>query len=232
MNARAFINGVVTANAISITGALLSVAAGLCLAMGLPIAVAAVLFSVGALCDVADGTYADARCQADPRIGAMVDSVSDKVGEIALLLGLGLRVSGGFEKNLVMIVLGLGLGTSLLKALSGEHGLGLGWGEARVFGRALRASLLSAILLFEAFAPTSIDWLTYGLIALVAFNAITISWRGYRVVGRLRALRADPDSARVDLGRSSGSAPTGAAAAPRHRAGAHARSPLLQDARR
>jgi cytochrome c biogenesis protein CcdA len=80
-----------------------------------------------------------------------------------------------FDVILVMAAFSLGLMTSLVKAFAEVSRFDLKWSEARVFGRAGRAVLLSATLLFAALLTDQSDEvLVGGITALLVFNLASL----------------------------------------------------------
>jgi phosphatidylglycerophosphate synthase len=167
------------ANITSLLGAALCVVAGICLAAGAPIAVAAVLFPLGALCDLADGFIARAAAPAEPsKAGSFIDSICDKVGEAALIGGMAVALHDYLFAVLALFAYIAGSLTSYTKAVAGEHGLEIVWPEARVYGRAVRVALLSAALLLGVFLPNQVHLIfVLGLCVLLVFNGATFAWR-------------------------------------------------------
>jgi len=97
--AQACLKAGVSANALTIAGMLLGVAAALLAAAGLPVAAVAVLWLSG-LIDAADGTLARLT-QATP-LGAILDITFDRVVEIAMIVALAWRFR---EARLELLVL-------------------------------------------------------------------------------------------------------------------------------
>lgn len=173
------------ANRASFLGALLCVAAGLALATGVPVIAAAILFSLGALCDLADGPIARAAAaRAAPVIGKLVDSVADKVGEIGLWVGLLVLVrEEPLAFALAVLAFAAGILTSFAKAFAEVAKLDLDWEEARLFGRAGRAVLLAGTLFGVALLPAHGEAaMTAGLAALSVFSCATLAWRSRQLV--------------------------------------------------
>jgi phosphatidylglycerophosphate synthase len=172
----------------SVLGAVLCLAAGICLAVGVPIAVAAILFPLGGACDVVDGAIARrVRTARQPQVGAFVDSICDKVGEVGLLIGIVAAADGNPVALLAALAFGIGWLASYTKAAAGEHGLDISWPEVRWFGRAGRVILLSATLIVAAlFESGRQEIFTVGLGALIAFNCVSWLWRLGRVSYRCR----------------------------------------------
>jgi phosphatidylinositol phosphate synthase len=175
------------ANATSIVGVLLCVSAAALLALGGPIYAAALLFPLGGLCDLVDGILARAAMKSPTKVGAFIDSMCDKLGEVAILLGLAIFADSASVTFLALAALAFGFLTSYTKAVAGEHRIEIDWPEARTFGRAGRVILLSATLLLAAFAGDPDVVFTVGLAFLVGFNCVTFVWRLMRVAGALAA---------------------------------------------
>jgi phosphatidylglycerophosphate synthase len=167
---------------VSVTGAVLCIAAGVALAAGAPSAFAAVLFPVGSLCDFFDGRLArSSPYRGSLRMGAFADSICDKLGEAGLFLGLVVSLPAGTPRILVISGFTLGALTSYTKAVAGEHQLGMTWPEARLFGRAGRAILLSATLIAAATVSDRYWVFIIGFGALAVFNGASFFWRIGRV---------------------------------------------------
>jgi phosphatidylglycerophosphate synthase len=178
------------ANLISAAGAVLCLVAGAVLvATGSPVALVAVLFSLGVLCDLADGAVARrATRRTSGQSGRLIDSIADKVGEIGFWLALLIVVrSDLLVFGLAIFAFGFGILTSFLKAFAEASRLDLEWGEARIFGRAGRAVLIAATLWSAAiFGPDRPEGiLVAGLGALLLFNSATCVWRSLQIIGDL-----------------------------------------------
>jgi phosphatidylglycerophosphate synthase len=173
------------ANLTSIVGAAFCIGAGISLAFGGPILVAAILFPVGGLCDLADGAIARAANRDGcTNTGAFIDSMCDKIGEVALFLGIVIGIPDPTVTYLAATAFAFSSLASYAKAVAGEHRLGITWPEVRVFGRAGRVILLSAILFLEAFyGAQGYSIFAIGLGMLSIFNCASLLWRLKRVAG-------------------------------------------------
>ncbi len=132
---------VTVANCVSAIGLFLCVAAGLYAANHSSLVFVALLFLLGALCDVLDGLVARWLKEASPW-GAYVDALCDKLGEIAVLLGLACRVDDPGTIRWLMAAAALSLVGSYQKPLVAEKGRPMPWPEARYLGRGLRVSVM------------------------------------------------------------------------------------------
>jgi phosphatidylglycerophosphate synthase len=175
------------ANFASLLGAAFCLAAGVSLSVGLSLLVAAVMFPLGGLCDLADGAIARAGSDGSSKAGRFVDSMCDKVGEAALLVGLVLAIDDQLVVRVVVVAFTFGWLASYTKAVAGEHLLDADWPEARLFGRAGRVILLSATLLLAAtFTGAQHQVFVMGFGALLMFNAASFVCRASRVVSKFR----------------------------------------------
>ena len=175
------------ANAISVVGAAICVCAGVLLASGGSLSSCGVLFAIGGACDWLDGWAARQWKSKNPQAGAFLDSLCDKVGEAALLLGLLVAIENRLTVGLLVGAYALGSLSSYVKATSGEHGVQMDWPEVKIFGRAARVVLLAVTLIFANGAtndPTT--WLTVGFATLLLFNTAMFCWRVGRVALVLR----------------------------------------------
>jgi phosphatidylglycerophosphate synthase len=145
--------------------------------------VAALLFPVGGVCDALDGYYARRAREGVARLGAVIDSLCDKLGEAGLALGLFLAVQSNAARFALMVAYVLGTLTSYAKATAGEHGLPIVWHESRRFGRAGRVVILSLTLIVATLAGGDHETAVFmGLIALAGFNFATFAWRVSRIL--------------------------------------------------
>lgn len=180
------------ANLVSVAGALLCATAAALLAASAPLVLVAVLFSVGAACDLVDGRIARAATSGSPsQAGAFIDSMCDKVGEGSLLVGVVVAFAGEAVSPLAVSAYVLGWLTSYAKAAAGEQQIAIDWLEVRVYGRAVRALLVSATL-FLAFLFADQESLVFilGFSVLLMFNSATLVWRLRRVGRALATQRA------------------------------------------
>lgn len=172
--------------AFSFAGAAMCLGAGVTLAAGAPMAVAAILFPLGAACDLIDGKVARrAERRSHPKRGAVIDSLCDKLGEAGLLLGLGIAVGDITSIYLLFAAFALGTLASYSKSVACEHDLKLSWPEVRIFGRAGRAVLISLILVAAIFMEENRSVLIVGFGTLLAFNGATCVWRMNRIARTL-----------------------------------------------
>lgn len=190
---------------LSIFGAALCVGAGIALALGNDVT-AAVLFPLGALCDLFDGRLArmlSTRIGEPRKFGAFLDSMCDKVGEAALFIGIVVAIE---EKSILLLAaaaFAFASLTSYTKAVAGEHRIDISWPEARVAGRAGRAFLLSLLLVLSATLPGQRQEVyTLLLGTLLVFNSASFFWRLGRVVTASHGAQAAEAQAELptDLG--------------------------------
>jgi phosphatidylglycerophosphate synthase len=178
------------ANTVSNLGAVLCIASGTCLAVRAPLLIVAVLFALGGACDAIDGWIARRASRGETVArGALIDSLSDKLGEAGLVVGLSFRFADGAQVRLLLGATLAGLLASYAKAVSREHRVPIRWPEARMFGRAGRVLIL-ALTLFAAAAANTEDVLIGGVYVLLAFNVAVFGWRLARVAIAVRPVRA------------------------------------------
>jgi CDP-diacylglycerol--glycerol-3-phosphate 3-phosphatidyltransferase len=120
--------------------------------------------AAGAILDGLDGAVARATGRAGPS-GALVDTVADRVGEIAIFSALAYAVA---DTPLYVILCGLSLGGSLLVPFIRAKAEGFGVeGRGGWMGRSERVILFTAGLVFGFVGPmlwamTVLTWITVG----------------------------------------------------------------------
>jgi CDP-diacylglycerol--glycerol-3-phosphate 3-phosphatidyltransferase len=172
------------ANLTSGLGAALCIAAGASLAAGLNIYAVAVLFSLGAICDLADGRIARSARRLQPsRSGAFIDSFCDKVGEAGIFVGLLAYLHEPVTQLLAAMAFAVGWLTSWAKAFAEAQQFDINWSDARILGRATRATLLSLTLFVSAVLSSNsyAVWIM-GFIVLLVFNCTTLMSRLVRII--------------------------------------------------
>ncbi len=163
----------ITPTWITIAGLLVMVGGSVMIAAGWWFAGAAVA-TVGAILDAIDGPLARATGMASTR-GAFLDTVSDRLGEIAVLVAIAYVVAGD---PLLVVLVALGLGASLMVPYVRSKAEGAGAeGRGGLMGRAERLILiLSGIGLEGLGLPT----LEASLWILVVLTSLTVAQRVYR----------------------------------------------------
>jgi phosphatidylglycerophosphate synthase len=175
------------ANAVSCAGAFLCGVAGVLAATWKPLPLVGCVFGVGVALDMLDGRMARLEGTSARRMnGGLIDSLADHIGESALFVGLILRSHEPDLLRLLAISAILGLLTSYVKAAAFEHHLEITWPEVKVFGRAIRATLLGLTLITTGIIAES-KALFWGLSLLVGFNVFTFVWRVARSILAARA---------------------------------------------
>ncbi len=174
------------ANALSLLGAGLCIAAGVSLAVGAPVVLSAILFPLGGLCDLADGMVARAAAdRPSSSNSAFLDSICDKIGEASLYAGVAFYAENETVTLAVLTAVLLGSLTSYTTSAACQHRLDISWPEARIFGRAGRVILLSGTLLALTLDGGSNTALVVGFVVLAAFNGASFIWRLGRIAWRL-----------------------------------------------
>lgn len=163
------------ASAITVFGLLLVIAGSVILALGHPVA-AAFLIGVGSLVDGIDGTVARLSGTASDR-GAFLDTVSDRVGELAMFSGLGWFVAD--DSTLVILTI-IALGNSMLIPYIRSKAEAAGAeGKGGVMGRAERIILFCALS-----APVGWDWwgmevMLWPMAVLTAITVLQRYWKSW-----------------------------------------------------
>lgn len=168
-----------SADALTLLGLVLSIAAGVAAARG-AFGLAGVLLLWGGLCDMLDGEVARRR-GASTKAGAFLDSNLDRLAEAALFFGL----AAGFPDRRGLFAAMAALVASLLVSYARARGEGLG-AECPPFGweRPQRLVLLIVALLAAPFLPPARAVLGLeGVCGAVAVGA------GLTAVGRIVVIR-------------------------------------------
>lgn len=155
----------VTANGLTLFGFILSCFTGILLAIQEIQAAGLVLILAGA-CDILDGRLADIQ-GGSTSLGAFLDSTLDQLSDIVIMLGLTwylLQNQLNLEILLVVLVVGLGLTVSYIKARVGQFGV-----ECKIgpFGRFERT-----IITIFGFLIAQISILLWVLFVAVALTVV------------------------------------------------------------
>ncbi len=164
----------ITANQVTLAGLLLAVAAGLLIALGLPVAAGIVLLLSGVL-DALDGELARQSAGATP-LGGFLDSVADHYGDLAVYLGIfWVALEAGDRLTLLLVLL------AMFGSLVGSHirsragALGLELKDVGFFTRAERIIVFSVGLLTGLLTPAvAILALAHNLSALQRLGYVTL----------------------------------------------------------
>lgn len=154
---------------LTLAGCALCVLAGVLAAEGASVGIVAVLFAAGSCLDALDGALARHR-GVSSTAGAFVDALADKIGEVALLLGLSFRYADPLLLRLVAVAVATGMLTSFVKAAAGEYKVCTAWPEVRLWGRGLRVTILIVGLTFAAVPRYEHTAVVSTLLVLLAFN--------------------------------------------------------------
>ena len=157
----------ITPNQITMTGLVLSFAAGAALAGGRYL-VAAGLLLAGSLCDVLDGSLAR-RSGKSTRFGAFLDSTVDRYAEMALFLGLAVYFTRRTDSLYVAVVFVATAG-SLLVSYTRARAEGLGL-ECKV-GLMERPERLALLILAAVVGPIGMKVALWILATLTHFTAL------------------------------------------------------------
>jgi CDP-diacylglycerol--glycerol-3-phosphate 3-phosphatidyltransferase len=164
----------VTANHLTATGLLMSVAAALTIANGF-LSAGLILLTLTALPDVLDGAVAKASGTASPR-GAFFDSVADRVTDAVLLSGVAWYLASTHPGRIAVLPMAV-LAASMLISYERSKAEGLGF-EARggLMERAERLITLGFGLLFESLL-VPVLWVMLVLTLLTAGQRFARVWR-------------------------------------------------------
>ena len=167
----------VSADALTLFGLALAIAAGTLVATSQPLW-ALILFTGSLLCDGLDGATARASGRARPA-GAILDALSDRVGELALIAGIALAADAPL---LGALAAGSAALPSYLRARSREVGIDALAGPLDRGGRGLVA-LIGLIL-----AAASLPWaLSVTLLVIAAGSLLTAARRARLIAQALSA---------------------------------------------
>src|SRR5258706_3996553 len=142
----------ITANQVAVAGLLLAVAAGLLIALGLPVAAGLVVLLSGVL-DALDGELARQSAGATP-LGGLLDSVADHYGDLAVYLGIfWVALEAGDRLTLLLVLLAM-FGSLVCSHIRSRAGaLGLELEDVSLFTRAEPIIGLSVSLLASRLQP-------------------------------------------------------------------------------
>jgi len=170
----------ITANMLTITGLLIGIIAGICIAVG-RLKLAGALILIGGSFDLMDGAVARVSKVTNP-FGALLDSVVDRYSEGAIFLGLAIyfSIKGGPKMVTGLALTGLGLISAFLVSYVRARAEGLQV-ECKVglMQRPERIVLLSLGVIFGelSFKSFDINILIIALWVLVILSHITVLQR-------------------------------------------------------
>jgi len=165
----------ISANALTITGLIFGIGAGVCIALG-RLKLAGVLILIGGGFDMIDGAVARASNKNTP-FGALLDSVVDRYSEGVIFIGLAIYCSmSRMIDGLVLTCLGLISAFLVSYVRARAEGLQL---ECKVglMQRPERVILLSLGVLFRDFSIVNISILILVLWIMVILSHITVFQR-------------------------------------------------------
>ena len=163
----------ITPTWITIAGLLVMVAGGVLIGYGYLIA-GLITATAGALLDAIDGPLARATMTVSKR-GAFVDTVSDRVGEIAIFVGIAYHFAGDAT---VMALCAASLGAAL--AVPYVRAKAEGWGADGTGGLMGRAERLILLLLGVGLEGIDVEAMEIVLWVFVSLTALTVMQRIYR----------------------------------------------------
>jgi len=168
--------------AITLLGLVISFAGAVLIAFGYLIA-GAVVLGFGSLLDILDGVLARLTGKESMR-GALLDSFTDRVGEVAAWTGLAFYLADRGEATLVMLAI-IGVCGSLLipyvRAKAESFGVE---GRGGIMGRAERLIVFGLGVLLEGLGLPTLEAMLW---LLAALTWLTVIQRFYRTWAQLRA---------------------------------------------
>jgi CDP-diacylglycerol--glycerol-3-phosphate 3-phosphatidyltransferase len=167
---------------VTLSGLIFCVAGSVLIALGY-LAVGAGVLGFGALLDILDGVLARVT-GTESRRGALLDSFTDRVGEVAMWTGLAFYLGDRSEATLVMLAL-VGMAGSLLIPYLRAKAEGDGVvGKGGLMGRAER---LLVFCIGVGLAGFGLPTLTVTVWALALLTWLTVMQRFYRTWQQLEA---------------------------------------------
>lgn len=183
----------ITANMLTMTGLLIGIGAGICIALG-RLRLAGALILIGGTFDLMDGAVARASNVKNP-FGALLDSVVDRYSEGAIFLGLAIyfSIKGGPKMITGLALTSLGLIGAFLVSYVRARAEGLQV-ECKVglMQRPERIILLSLGVIFGdlSFKSVNLSPLTLALWVLVILTHITVLQRVAFALKEFHGIRA------------------------------------------
>jgi CDP-diacylglycerol---glycerol-3-phosphate 3-phosphatidyltransferase len=184
------------ANAVTVTGVLLAAATGALIGLGEFIAAVALII-VGGLMDTLDGHLAKVAGTASAR-GAFFDSVSDRVGDSLIFMGVAWYFIRTHDANAALLPVGI---LALANLVSYERGKAESLGykaQGGLMERAERLILLGVALFIAFFVPATLVPLLALLAALTATTAIGRFVRVWRQASGIARVRISPTRALIE----------------------------------
>lgn len=165
----------ITASMVTVLGLLVTIAGALILANGHPV-VAALVIGLGGGIDGVDGTVARLTGTASRR-GAFLDTMSDRVGELAMFSGLAWYVS---DDSLLVLLSMISLGNSMLipyaRAKAEAEGLD---GMGGLMGRAERIILFCALIMPVGWGWWGAEVMLWPMATLTGLTVLQRYWKAW-----------------------------------------------------
>jgi CDP-diacylglycerol---glycerol-3-phosphate 3-phosphatidyltransferase len=191
----------VGANAVTVTGVLLAAATGALIGLGYFIAAVALII-VGGLMDTLDGHLAKVAGTASAR-GAFFDSVSDRVGDSLIFIGVAWYFVRTHDANAALLPIGI-LALANLVSYERSKAESLGYkAQGGLMERAERLILLGVTLFVAYFVPAALVPLLALLAVLTAGTAIGRFVRVWRQASGIAPVRVSPTRALIERRRQS-----------------------------
>lgn len=167
--------------AITLIGFTLSVAGAVLIALGHLAAGAAVL-GAGALFDILDGVLARLTGTESMR-GALLDTFTDRLGEVAAWTGLAYYLGEQAEATLVMLSLVAACGSLLVPFIRAKAEVAGVEGKGGMMGRAERLLVFGVGVGLSGFGLPLLDWTVWILAVLVWLTVLQRFVRTWRQLG-------------------------------------------------
>ena len=167
--------------AITLVGFGLSVSGAVLIGLGY-LAIGATALGLGALLDILDGVLARLT-GTETRRGALLDTFTDRLGEVAAWTGLAYYLSGLVEPTLVTLALIAACGSVLvpfLRAKAEELGVD---GKGGLMGRAERLLLFCAGVGLDDFGLHTLEPTVWAMAVLVWFTVLQRFVRTWKLLG-------------------------------------------------
>lgn len=170
----------ITPSHVTLLGLAITITGGVFIGVGW-LALGAGVGGFGALLDAVDGPLARLTGKETKR-GALLDTVGDRLGELALWLGLAWSVAGDRQRVILCMA---ALGTAML--IPYVRSKAEGWGAEGGGGVMGRAERLIFMLLMVGLEGLGLPLILFMLWAITVLNTITFGLRAVRTWSQLKA---------------------------------------------
>lgn len=173
--ARSLVRMRISASAVTVFGLLLVISGSVVLASGHPVS-AVIIIGVGSLVDGIDGTVARLTGTASDQ-GAFLDTVSDRVGELAMFSGVGWFVAD--DPTLVLLTI-IAIGNSMLIPYIRSKAEAAGAeGKGGLMGRAERIILFCALTGPVGWGWWGMEVMLWPMVVLTGLTVLQRYWKSW-----------------------------------------------------